>query len=173
MHVIAHDGIAQDIDSIELCKVNQALLDPVSPMFIRFPAEFIDSTEHRSTHSTIYTVHNRNFIGVKDFTAILPSHLRFSEQRSAKLSKLNKDVKLDGWPQNLVLSDAFEVAIASPEDSIVAKLEWFRIGNETSERQWNDVSKLIQLLGEHADWEYLKRASKSVGVADLLEQLAQ
>ena len=46
MHVIAHDGIAQDIDTIKLSEVNQALLDPVSTMFIRFPAEFIDTTEH-------------------------------------------------------------------------------------------------------------------------------
>ena len=69
------------------------------------------------------------------------------------------------------LSEELKVAIATPEDSIIAKLEWYRIGNEASERQWDDVSKLIRLLGDEADWEYLHRAAKSVGVKDLLERL--
>lgn len=63
------------------------------------------------------------------------------------------------------------VRIATSEDSIVSKLEWFRLTNETSERQWDDVSRLLKLLGDSADIPYLRRAAKSVGVNDLLERL--
>lgn len=63
------------------------------------------------------------------------------------------------------------VPIATAEDSIVSKLEWFRLTNETSERQWDDVTKLIKLLGSEADVEYLREASASVSVGDLLERL--
>jgi len=69
------------------------------------------------------------------------------------------------------LSEEMEVAIATPEDSIIAKLESYRIGNEASERQWDDVSKLIRLLGDRVDLEYLLRAASSVGFEDLLERL--
>jgi hypothetical protein len=65
------------------------------------------------------------------------------------------------------------VSIATAEDSIVSKLEWFRLTNETSERQWDDVTKLIKLLGGDTDIEYLQAASESVGVADLLERLLE
>lgn len=65
------------------------------------------------------------------------------------------------------------VSIATVEDSIVSKLEWFRLTNETSERQWDDVTKLIKLLGGDTDIEYLQAASESVGVADLLERLLE
>ncbi len=64
-----------------------------------------------------------------------------------------------------------EVPIASAEDSIVSKLEWFRLTNETSERQWDDASRLINLLSEAADIAYLKKAAESVGVTDLLSKL--
>ncbi len=40
----------------------------------------------------------------------------------------------------------FKVPIASPEDVIVLKLEWYRMGGEVSERQWNDVSRLVNSL---------------------------
>ncbi|MFO0943309.1 MAG: hypothetical protein U0930_21450 [Pirellulales bacterium] len=66
---------------------------------------------------------------------------------------------------------SIKVPIASVEDVVILKLEWYRVGGEVSERQWNDVSRLMKLLGNSADFDYLKQASLSVGVADLLERL--
>lgn len=71
------------------------------------------------------------------------------------------------------LSDELQVAIATPEDSIIAKLEWYRAGNEVSERQWDDVTRLMRLLGDQADLEYLKNAAISVDVSDLLKRLIE
>jgi hypothetical protein len=67
--------------------------------------------------------------------------------------------------------EPLSVPIATPEDIIVIKLEWYRLTNETSERQWNDVSRLLSLLSSAADIEYLRQAAESVGVADLLDKL--
>ena len=64
-----------------------------------------------------------------------------------------------------------DVPIASAEDSIVSKLESYRLTNETSDRQWDGVSRLIRLLGEVADVAYLTSAADSVGVSDLLTKL--
>lgn len=71
----------------------------------------------------------------------------------------------------LVLDGVLAVPIATAEDIIIIKLEWYRLGNEVSERQWNDVSRLMSLLGDAADHDYLQQASQSVGVHDLLQRL--
>jgi len=63
------------------------------------------------------------------------------------------------------------VPVATPEDSIISKLEWYRKTNQSSERQWDDVSRLIRLLGSEADVDYLQAAAESVGVDDLLSRL--
>jgi hypothetical protein len=60
--------------------------------------------------------------------------------------------------------------LASPEDILLAKLEWFRAGGETSERQWNDVLGLLRVQGERLDRDYLSRFAAALGVADLLER---
>lgn len=65
------------------------------------------------------------------------------------------------------------VPVATPEDSIVAKLEWFRLGDETSERQWQDVSRLVALHGDVLDLAYMRRMAESVAVADLLDRILQ
>lgn len=68
-------------------------------------------------------------------------------------------------------SHSLEIHVATAEDAIISKLEWYRKTNETSERQWDDVTRLLKLLGETADVEYLKESAGSVGVEDLLERL--
>jgi hypothetical protein len=66
-------------------------------------------------------------------------------------------------------SNAPLLPVASPEDTVLAKLEWFRLGGETSERQWWDVIGVLK-VAPNADVEYLRRWAQSLGVADLLER---
>ncbi len=64
-----------------------------------------------------------------------------------------------------------EVPIATVEDIIISKLEWYRMTDETSERQWDDVNRLIRLVGRTLDRGYLEDSAKMVGVSDLLDRL--
>jgi len=73
--------------------------------------------------------------------------------------------------QRLGESRFVDLPIATAEDSIISKLEWYGLTNEMSERQWDDVSRLIDLLGKDIDHEYLRRAAQSVGVEKLLTRL--
>jgi len=65
--------------------------------------------------------------------------------------------------------DAPRFPIASPEDTVLAKLEWFRLGGESSERQWSDVVGVLKVT-EHADVAYMRRWATPLGVTDLLER---
>jgi hypothetical protein len=59
--------------------------------------------------------------------------------------------------------------VASAEDTVLAKLEWFRSGGETSERQWADVLGILR-VATSIDVGYLGRGAAELGVADLLER---
>lgn len=63
-----------------------------------------------------------------------------------------------------------EFYVASAEDTILAKLEWFRLGNEVSDRQWRDVLGVIAVQGDRLDLPYLRKWAASLGVSDLLER---
>jgi hypothetical protein len=60
--------------------------------------------------------------------------------------------------------------MASPEDTILNKLEWYRMGGEVSDRQWNDILGVLKVQGTNLDMTYLRRWASSLGVADLLER---
>ena len=63
-----------------------------------------------------------------------------------------------------------EYLVVSPEDAILSKLEWSKIGS--SERQFNDAAQVAALVGEsNIDLTYLKKWAKELGVEDLLAKL--
>ncbi len=59
---------------------------------------------------------------------------------------------------------------ASPEDNILAKLEWYQLGGCVSDRQWRDILSVIQVQGQRLDREYLIEWSTQLGVKTLLER---
>jgi hypothetical protein len=74
-----------------------------------------------------------------------------------------------------VQSDLFggkelEFAAASAEDSILAKLVWYR-GGGVSGQQWNDVIGIVRVQGQRLDARYLREWARRLNVTDLLERV--
>lgn len=74
--------------------------------------------------------------------------------------------------QRVVLAEGsdIEAAICSAEDIIAAKLEWFKLGQETSGRQWGDIIGVLQMNAGRLDMGVLRGSADELGVADLLER---
>jgi hypothetical protein len=62
------------------------------------------------------------------------------------------------------------VYVASAEDTILAKLRWYRAGHEMSNTQWNDVLGVLGTSRSSLDAEYLSIWAKKLGVMDLLQR---
>jgi predicted nucleotidyltransferase len=66
------------------------------------------------------------------------------------------------------------VYIATAEDTVLAKLQWYKAGNETSTTQWNDVLGVLATSADRLDLNYLDKWSGSLGLTNLLQRaLAQ
>lgn len=71
-------------------------------------------------------------------------------------------------PATLPLSEPLELPIASPEDIVLAKLEWYHKGGEISERQWLDILGILKVRADQIDLDYLWHWSREINVDDLL-----
>jgi hypothetical protein len=61
------------------------------------------------------------------------------------------------------------VYVASPEDTIIAKLDWSRRGE--SERQFRDALGVYELQKKNVDMDYLRRWALVLGLEALLNRL--
>jgi hypothetical protein len=61
--------------------------------------------------------------------------------------------------------------VVTAEDSILLKLEWYRIGGERSDRQWNDILGVMRTQGDRLDAAYLDHWAAEIGVTDLLARV--
>lgn len=71
-------------------------------------------------------------------------------------------------PMTLSCSSGKTLNVVSPEDIILLKLEWYRHGNEISDRQWSDIANVLRVQSGRLDETYLTHWAKEIGVADLL-----
>jgi len=108
------------------------------------------------------------------------------EQRSFNLIHLTTGFKVDVFvrkkrafddsqfarrARHIVATDPERTAyIATVEDTILAKLEWYKIGGGVSERQWRDILGILKTQGGALDQTYLRRMASQMQVSDLLER---
>lgn len=133
---------------------------------------------------------------VKPFAASLQHEFFIDEelitesiQRNSSFNIIHRDTmfKVDvfiprPWPfvksqlaraqrQSFSLETVRSANFASPEDTILAKLEWYRMGGEVSDRQWRDVLGVLKTRAGELDLAYLRKWAIELKISDLLERV--
>jgi hypothetical protein len=60
--------------------------------------------------------------------------------------------------------------VASPEDIVLRKLEWFAMGGRVSERQWLDTIGVLKVQAKSLDYDYLWEWAQELNLSELLQK---
>jgi len=131
----------------------QPLVAALSPAFYADDEMMRDAIAH---HSSFNLIHYETAFKVDIF---IPKDRAFDRlQLERRIASIVADE-----PQQ-------SVYVTSPEDIILSKLEWYRMGGEVSDRQWRDVLGVAKTKSGQLDLAYLRRWAKELAVEDLLER---
>jgi hypothetical protein len=72
--------------------------------------------------------------------------------------------------QLFATSPELKAFMTTAEDIILVKLEWYRLGNEISDRQWRDILGVLKVQAGRLDLEYMHKWAVGLNVADLLQR---
>lgn len=67
-------------------------------------------------------------------------------------------------------ADGPRLPITSAEDIVLQKLDWFRRGEEASDRQWRDVTSLLRIRAGRLDERYLDAWAERMDLTELLDR---
>jgi hypothetical protein len=67
-------------------------------------------------------------------------------------------------------AEPLHLFVTSAEDTILAKLDWFRKGGEVSDQQWRDVLGVMMVQAGALDRAYLRDWAARLNVTDLLRR---
>ena len=64
------------------------------------------------------------------------------------------------------------IYVASPEDTVLAKLDWYRLGGKVSERHITDILGVIKTQGvSNMDFDYIRESADHLGLREMFEKL--
>lgn len=146
----------QDSDIIADLKIEHTplLMEALQNEFYMDDEMIADAITH---HSSFNIIHRESMFKVDVF---IPRPRLFIKMQ---FSRARKEV--------LSSDQQMTATIASPEDTLLAKLEWYRLGGEASERQWRDVLGILKVQAGALDVDYMNRMADDLNVKDLLDRV--
>jgi hypothetical protein len=69
-----------------------------------------------------------------------------------------------------VSGGAVSINFASPEDTLLHKMVWYKLGNQASERQWRDIVGVVKVQNGSLEVAYLEHWAPALGVSELLQR---
>ena len=143
----------QDVDLVAKLRPEQ-----IEPLFAALGVDFYADPEPArralAQRSSFNVLHLASGVKV-DIFRLGDSAFDRSEFERAELTRLYGD-------------DPVRIRVKTAEDIVLRKLQWYRLGGETSDRQWTDVVGCLRAGAR--DGDYLRRWAAELGVTDLLEQ---
>jgi hypothetical protein len=140
--------------------ITEMRLEHIQPFIVALENEFyIDDemiSESIQRNSSFNIIHRESMFKVDVF---IPRSRPFLQSQLAHVRR-----------QIFDLEAGLSANFASAEDTILSKLEWYRMGGEVSERQWRDVLGILKTRAGELDLGYLQKWAKELKVGDLLER---
>lgn len=144
-----------DVDIVADLRVEQ-----IEPFVDRVPKDFYFDSE-----VILEAIRHRSSFNLVHYDSTLKIDVFIPKERPFSQSQLKRRIK-----GRLMRNIDRKVFFASPEDTILAKLEWYEMGHHVSDRQWRDIIGVLKVQGDTLDFRYLRHWAAELKVSDLLEK---
>jgi len=143
----------QDIDLV---------VDPTRDQLDRFVSSLDTERFYVDADAARDALRRRTTFNIIDMTSAWKLDLIIRKARPFSIEELAR--------RRVATAFGMQVPIATPEDTILAKLEWAKLGG--SDRQLDDVAGILDVRGDSLDLAYIERWLDELGVRELWNRVS-
>ena len=137
------------------------VIDPTPSSLNRFLDQLADDRFYFSHEAASDAMKQRGMFNIIEFGTGWKIDLIIRKNRPFSIEEFAR--------RRMSLIDSQTLSMASPEDVVLAKLEWAKSGGST--RQLDDVKSILRTLGHDLDRAYIERWADELGGAELWRQI--
>ncbi|MBE7469220.1 MAG: hypothetical protein DPW09_25790 [Anaerolineae bacterium] len=158
-------SLASTLHGVVRTTLDTDLVAELRPEHITPLVQMLQNTFYIDAETAVEAVHRHSSFNLIHLETMFKVDIFVSKQRPFDQAQFARR------ETQVVTAEPEQTAyIASAEDTVLTKLEWYRLGGEVSERQWRDVLGVLKVQADRLDLDYLRRWAVELGVADLLEK---
>jgi hypothetical protein len=155
---VASSALGVGRSTLDIDLVADLGTEHVGPLVARLAGDYYVDAD--SIHDAIRRRSSFNVIHLASMMKVDVFVLKARAFDQQAFARMTARIVGDGPPRTFPMTTA--------EDIILHKLEWYRLGNEIAQRQWDDVLGVLRLQGDVLDRAHLERWSRELGLDDLL-----
>jgi len=130
----------------------EPLVEKLKARFVIFPEMIRDALRYQRAFNLL------PYDSISKIDVFVRKNRAFDQQAAGRRLK---DVQMDD-------GSVFPYYVDSVEDTVLRKLEWYRMGGEISDQKWKDVQTVLKAQVFDLDLDYLEHWAVELNVADLL-----
>ena len=162
------DSLASTVFGTPRSTIDADLIAHLRPVHVNPFIEQLGTDFYMDEHAIRSAIDSQGCFNVIHLESMMKVDVFTAKDRAFDQNQLTRIVRKNIHPDSDIT-----IPFSSPEDVIFAKLEWYRLVNEMSDRQWLGVIGIIKIMIRNLDFDYLKSWAKQLDISDLLEKATE
>jgi hypothetical protein len=162
-------SVASSVYGIPRTTLDVDLVADLEPEHVQPLVDGLQESYYLDRDMVSNAIQRRAFFNVIHYATMIKIVVFIPKQQSFDQIEFQR-VHKETLEEPVNTTDAYQFYLASPEDVILRKLDWYKSGGGVSERQWNDVLGVLKVQATALGHAYLRQWAAHLGLEELLDQ---
>lgn len=165
IHYVLCGSLASSVYGLPRTTADADLIASIAPEHVEILSKELATDFYADAETIKEAIQNKTSFNLVHLSSAFKIDIFIAgqDEHAAEEFKRKRKQPLDGKASSTIY-------MLGPEDTVLDKLRWYRMGGESSARQWADILGILRIQADRLDAGYLLEWAEILKVSDLLKK---